>query len=63
MLNLQLRMNLKKMNKSFKFFQGEEELILENNLLWERINEVQDENERLRQRIQELIIALVDNPN
>ena len=56
-------MNLKKMNKSFKFFQGEEELILENNLLWERINEVQDENERLRQRIQELIIALVDNPN
>lgn len=54
---------LKKEMKNFKFFKGEEELILENNLLWERINEVQEENERLRQRIQELIIALVDNPN
>jgi hypothetical protein len=51
------------MKKSFKFFKGEEELIRENNILWERINEVQDENQRLRQRIQELIIALVDNPN
>ena len=51
------------MNKSFKFFQGEEELIRENNILWERIDELQDENEILRQRIQELIIALVDNSN
>jgi hypothetical protein len=48
------------MTKSFKFFKGEEELVRENNILWERIDELQDENERLRQRIQELIIQLIN---
>jgi dynactin complex subunit len=51
------------MKKSFKFFKGEEELILENTILWERIDELQDENERLRQRVQELILTLVGNSN
>ena len=51
------------MNRTFKFFKGKEELILENNLLWQRIDYLQEENERLRERIQELIIALVDNTN
>ena len=53
---------LKKEMKNFKFFKGEEELILENNILWERIDYLEEDNKRLRERIQELIIALVDNP-
>jgi hypothetical protein len=48
--------------KNFKFFKGEKELVLENNILWERIDYLEEENKRLRERIQELIIALVDNP-
>ena len=51
------------MMKIFKFFKGEEKVTLENNVLWERIDELEQQNERLRQRIQELIIALVNNPN
>jgi hypothetical protein len=53
---------LKKEMKNFKFFKGEKELVLENNILWERIDYLEEENKRLRERIQELIIALVDNP-
>jgi len=53
---------LKKEMKNFKFFKGEKELVLENNILWERIDYLEEENKRLRERIQELIIAFVDNP-
>ena len=32
-------------------------------LLWQRINTLEEENERLRQRVQELFVGLVDNRN
>ena len=53
---------------NFKFFQNNDEPqpdedVERNNILWQRIDYLQNENERLRERIQELIIALVDNPN
>jgi hypothetical protein len=44
--------------KNFKFFQQEvTENVPENNVLWERIDYLQDENERLEEIIKEYLLT------